>query len=198
VSDFDSGERRAWFRREVLPLEPELHAFAERLARPGQTEPADLVNDVMVAMIRLENWRSIDCPVAYAKRVLRNLAAEAARRSKIVQFGGTSEEIVLGLIDDAPDAEAVMMSRDELRRLQETVAAMPEAMRRAFTLRKVYGLSPPQIAEQLGVSISSVEKYLTKGLRICSERLARDIGGYRRKGVVVNLWAKARDRGGSE
>ncbi len=196
MSTSEDDQRRAWFRREILPLEPELHAFAERLARPGQTEAADLVNDVMVAMIRLENWRAIDCPGAYAKRVLRNLAVEAARRSKIVRFGGSSEEDVLALVDDAPNAEAVAMSRDELRRLQEAVSSMPEPMRRAFTLRKVYGLSPPQIAEQLGMSVSSIEKYLTKGLRFCSERLARDPLGQRRSGVG-NPWGKARDRDGT-
>ena len=196
MSESDDDRRRAWFRREVLPLESELHAFAERLARPGQTEAADLVNDVMVAMIRLENWRAIDCPAAYAKRVLRNLAAEAARRSKIVRFGGASEDDVLALIDDAPDAEAVMISRDELRRLQQVVASMPEPMRRTFTLRKVYGLSPPQIAEQLGMSISSIEKYLTKGLRLCSERLAREPVRQVRNGVG-NSWGKARDRDGN-
>lgn len=192
----ESEARRTWFRREVLPLEAELRAFADRLARPGQTEAADLVNDVMVRMIALENWRDVDCAAAYAKRIIRNLSAEAARRSTIVAFGIATEDAILAMIDDAPDAEAVAMSRDELRRLQDAVAAMPEIMRRAFTLRKVYGFSTASIAEELGLSVSSIEKYLTKGLRFCSERLAREPVRKPRRGVA-NRWFKTRHQDGN-
>lgn len=192
----ESEARREWFRREVLPLEPELRAFAERLARPGQTEAADLVNDVMVRMIALANWHEVDCPAAYAKRALRNFAAESARRSKVVAFGSLPDDDLHAIADDAPNAEEAALARDELRRLKEAISAMPETMRRVFTLKKIYGRSSAEIADELGLSISSIEKYLTKGLRFCSERLARDMAG-KPRGGVAERWLKARHRDGN-
>lgn len=193
VYEPEAEARREWFRREVLPLEPELRAFAERLARSGLTEAADLVHDVMVRMITLGNWGDIQCPAAYAKHVLRNLAAEAARRSKIVAFGSLPDDDFFGIADERPDAEATALARDELRRLKEAIAAMPETMRRVFTLKKVYGRSSAEVADELGLSISSIEKYLTKGLRFCSEKLARDTVG-KPRGGVAERWLKARHR----
>src|SRR5688500_16184299 len=102
--------RRQWFRQEILPLEPQLLRFAERIARPGQTEAADLVHDVMLKLIVFAQWRELECPAAYAKRMLRNIAIEAARRSTVVVFGSTCDDAMLTLVDDAPSAEAVMLA----------------------------------------------------------------------------------------
>jgi len=45
---------------------------------------------------------------------------------------------------------------------------LPEKARQAFLLKRVEGLSYQAIAEQLNVSISSVEKYAARGLQACA------------------------------
>lgn len=194
--DSDREARRAWFRREVLPHEAELRLYAERVARPGETEADDLVHDTLTKMFALPNWEEVDAPVAFAKRMLRNLALDAARRSKVVVFGAAPPEDHLLIPDDAPDAEATVIARDELRRLVEIIKELPPQCRRVFTLRNVYGLSPPQVAEQLALSVSTVEKHLQNGLRICADRLGRELrlGGRRTLG---DRWGSRRDRDGS-
>lgn len=189
----EQDARRRWFREEILPLEPELLRYAERLVRPGQTEADDLVHDVLLKLIAYPDWRVLECPAAYARQMLRNLAIEASRKSKVVVFGLAPGEDAIGmLVDEAPDPQATAISRDELARLEKVISELPAMCRRVFTLRKVYGLSPPEIAEKLGVSVSTVEKHLTKGLRICTERLAREpVGGIRAK--ARSLWTRARN-----
>lgn len=174
MSSREQEERRAWFRAEVIPLEADLRRFAERLARPGEAEANDLVQDVFAKMIALPNWREIDCPGAFAKRSIRNLALDAARRSAVVKFGVATDAEIGAIVDERPDAETVAIGRDELRRLQLIIEELPDQVRRVFTLRKIYGLLPGQIAVTLGISVSTVEKHLSKGLRICSEKLARE------------------------
>jgi len=49
----------------------------------------------------------------------------------------------------------------------EAVAALPEKCRQVFLLRKVHGLTHREIAERMSLSISSVEKYLLKGILAC-------------------------------
>jgi DNA-directed RNA polymerase specialized sigma24 family protein len=48
----------------------------------------------------------------------------------------------------------------ELRHLVARVATWPAPMRQVFTLRKVYGLAPPQIARRLGLTDAQVERHL--------------------------------------
>lgn len=49
---------------------------------------------------------------------------------------------------------------------------LPPVIRRTLTLRKVYGRSQQQIAEQLGVSPDEVERHLTYAARHIAEMLS--------------------------
>ena len=55
---------------------------------------------------------------------------------------------------------------------------MPEQYRKMLILRKVYGFSQQEMADHLGISISTVGKHLTKGLVRCADYLKnKDIKG---------------------
>jgi RNA polymerase sigma-70 factor (ECF subfamily) len=189
-------ERRAWFRREILPLEPQLRAYARRFCRRGEAEVEDLVHETYARAIGYERWQEVDSASAFAMRILKNIALDGQRRTKIASFQAIEDFDRMGLADEAPDPEVTVLSRDELRKLREVVERLPDQVRRVFTLRKVYGLPHKEIAERLGLSVSTVEKHLAKGLRICSEELAREEG---RQSVVSfgAAWASRRHRDGS-
>jgi RNA polymerase sigma-70 factor (ECF subfamily) len=51
------------------------------------------------------------------------------------------------------------------------VDRLPPLCRRVFVLRKVYKLSHTEIAEVLGVSHSTIEKHVAKGLLRCRDYL---------------------------
>lgn len=189
----DDEARRAWFREAILPLEPELLARARRLARRGGPEPEDLVHDTFARAIATKGWREIDNPSAFAMRILANLALDHFRRRKVVAIDAVADLEELGFIDEGPDPQATVLARDELRRLARIVADLPPQCRRVFTLRKVYGLSCPQIADELGISVSTVEKHLVKGLRTCSEKLAPDAKPSRL--VVGKTWRTKTEAG---
>lgn len=171
----DQGDEaaRRWFRTRILPLESQLLAQARRLGRSTGLEPEDLVHETFARIISLDNWAEIDSPLAFALKVMRNLALNVLRRRKVVAIDALGDIDALGAADDGPDPEAAVLARDELRFLQTVIAELPPQCRRVFTLRKIYNLSIAQIAAELGITVSTAEKHLTKGLRICSERLAR-------------------------
>jgi RNA polymerase sigma-70 factor (ECF subfamily) len=71
---------------------------------------------------------------------------------------------------DAPVDEQI----DARRRFESFCAAvdrLPPLCRRVFVLRKVYRLSHDEIAEVLGVSHSTIEKHVAKGLLRCRDYL---------------------------
>lgn len=172
----EDDERRAWFRREILPLEPDLLAYARRFCRDGQTDPEDLVHEAFARAIACKTWREIGNPAAFATRVLRNCALDALRRRKVLTITAVADFERIEPVDEAPGAQAMLESREELRLLADAISELPTQCRRVFTLRKVYSLSPEEIAVRLGLSVSTVEKHLVKGLRYCSDKLGRRIG----------------------
>ncbi len=51
------------------------------------------------------------------------------------------------------------------------VGGLPEHARRAFVLKKVYGLSQQEIAERLGITPAEVERHIANGLLRCRDYL---------------------------
>ncbi len=171
--DGDAEARRLWFRYEVLPLEPVLRAYAVRFCHGGADEVEDFVHETFARLIAYPQWHGIGNVQAFALRTLKNIAITAARRRKIVSIDVIADLDTINVADDLPPADRVVEAREELRRLAGLIVELPPQCRKVFTLRKVYGLSHAQIAVRLGLSVSTVEKHITKGLRLCSERLAR-------------------------
>ena len=86
---------------------------------------------------------------------------------------------VLGAGDQVT-AEDVVEGRRKMAVFAEAIAALPPQCRRVFVLRKVQGLSQKDVARQLGLSVSTVEKHLATGLLKCSEYLrlrGYEVGG---------------------
>jgi RNA polymerase sigma-70 factor (ECF subfamily) len=172
----EDEHRRAWFRREILPLEPDLLAYARQFCRDGQTDPEDLVHETFARAIACKTWREVGNPAAFAIRILRNCALDALRRRKVLTITAVADFERIEPIDETPGVQALLESREELRLLADAISELPTQCRRVFTLRKVYSLSPEEIAVRMGLSVSTVEKHLVKGLRYCSEKLGRRIG----------------------
>jgi len=54
----------------------------------------------------------------------------------------------------------------------DAVASLPEKCRQVFLLRKIHGLAHKEIAERMGLWLSSVEKYVRQGSVTCRDYLA--------------------------
>jgi RNA polymerase sigma factor (sigma-70 family) len=99
-------------------------------------------------------------------RTAQNLARDAMRADRVrAAYAAkvTSDQIASGGI--APD-EAVA-GRQELGALLDALKALPERTRRIFLLNKIDGMTYPQIARLLGVSVSTVEKEMISALEFC-------------------------------
>lgn len=80
----------------------------------------------------------------------------------------------LQLSDASANPEAQAIAREGLRSLCQVLAELPTQQRRVFTLRKIYNLSHAEIADELGITISTAQKHLTKALAHVSAQM-RDI-----------------------
>jgi RNA polymerase sigma-70 factor, ECF subfamily len=96
-------------------------------------------------------------------RLARNAALDHLRRRRAIP----SEEVYGA--DSHVDEDAL----DSARSLRVAFAALPEEQRNVVMMRHVIGLTPPEIAEQMGRSESSIHGLHHRGRRALQQELRR-------------------------
>ena len=156
---------------EVLPHRPAHLAYALRLTgEPSGAE--DVVQEAYARLFALTDWRRIERPHPFAMRTIHNLVVERFRRADVVQIDQALRLDLFDPVDEQPSPERDLMARAELRQVAQALDMLPERCREVVRLRRIEGYAPGQIAEKLGISVSTVEKHLAKGLHLLTERLS--------------------------
>lgn len=137
---------------------------AERMAReaPGQTlQPTALVHEAWLRLggDRQPKWKSRAHFFGAAAEAMRRVLVDKARHKKRLKRGGQMERVEL------EEAQiACPLPADELLALDEALTQLAEFDPRAsevVKLRFFVGLTEDEIAQQLGVSLSTVERTWT-------------------------------------
>ena len=185
-------DRHHWFKSVILPEEPALLSRLRRiLSSPDEAE--DVTAETLARAYVATDFARITAGRAYLFQISRNLLIDAARRNKIVSFDLMADLDQLQ-VDDG--LEACLHARDELRHLQAIIETLPIQCRRVFILRRVYEHSIGEIADQMGLSVSTVEKHLTKAvMRVMNAiRDREELGG---QWIETTRLAALADRGRS-
>lgn len=124
----------------------------------------DVVQEAWVRLGAAADGKAIADPLSYLYRIVRNLAVDGRRRR-------TREDRTIAPDADqamAPDArpspEIEAADRDELRRVAEAWAELPERTRLAMELRQLAGWKLKDIAAHLGVSITVAHEIVADGI----------------------------------
>lgn len=161
---------------EILRLENLLRAYLHRFApRPADLE--DLLQETYTRLLAIppERRSQIQAVQAFALTTARNIAVDWARRRQIVPIDLVEDLDALAVSEDVARLDEIVNAHQELVQIAEAVADLPDRCAEVFTLRKVYGWSQREIAERLGISISTVENHLVKAVRRCKERLSAPV-----------------------
>jgi len=152
--------------------------FTARLRSRAEAE--DLVQELYFKVTAIEgDAASVGGGAALLYRMAENLMLDRLRSA---QRGQARDEHWRrtqggeGLVDgdqpaDAPSAEAVVESRQRLAIVLSVLEELSPPVARAFRLHKLEGLSHSETATAMGVSRSSVEKYVSSALKAVARRL---------------------------
>ncbi|MCB9600794.1 MAG: sigma-70 family RNA polymerase sigma factor [Sandaracinus sp.] len=163
----EARAKEALYRRHVRMVT----GMAHRLL--GGNEVDDLVQDAFVAAFeRLEDLRN---PQAFAKwigMIVVHTARKRIRRRRLKRrfFLERSPEAILDA-RVAPDAPPDVAT--ELRALYGLLESLPADVRIALVLRRVEGMTVPEIAESMSLSPATVKRRLQDGEVLLSARLGR-------------------------
>jgi RNA polymerase sigma-70 factor (ECF subfamily) len=143
--------------------------FARRVGSRAEAE--DLTQEVFLRMVRRLELENVENVEAFVFRTAVNLLRDRSRRDKSqterkVEFANRHPDV------DDLSPERVFDSRQSLTNVIAVLEQLDERTRDAFILHRLEGMKHAQIAELLGVSVSSVEKYIIKALTLLTQRSA--------------------------
>lgn len=159
-----------WFNEEIFPYERQYTMLALRLTKCSD-EALDLVHDAYTQIFALDNWAHITNPKAYMMRSVYNIGLNHIKRSQIVSIKQIADYDAIDDIDLAPDAFDTYSDRQELKIVLDALAQLPPQCRKVLVMRRIEGVAPRDVAKKLGLSLSTVEKHLARGLLLLSEYL---------------------------
>lgn len=161
-----------------------LRYFIARRVPPDEAE--DVMQDLVV---KLQTHVSgpVAEPRAYLYRMAENLLldrirSEGRRRGREQAWVAARAGATLDA-DDRPSAEQALIARERLALVSEALAALPERTLFVFRRYRIDGIPQRQIAAELGISLSAVEKHLQKAYQVVVEtrmRLDADTHGPQR------------------
>lgn len=106
---------------------------------------------------------------AYLTQIARNLVIDQWRRQRIER--AYLQSIAHLPEPETPSLETRALILETLMQIDAMLDRMPDKVRSAFLLSHFEGLSYGQIAERLGVTVSSVQKYMTRAIQACYQVL---------------------------
>jgi len=125
---------------------------------------ADLTQEVFTRILeRGDKIEEIRHPRGYLFRSAKNLAAELWRAPN-QEFVEAIEDWEHGLSDSPED---ILHHRQTLSALLTAIENLPPRCREVFLLHRFEGMSYPEIATQLGIGISAVEKQMMRAMKAC-------------------------------
>ncbi len=156
-----------------------LHRYLR--ARGAGEDAEDLLQDLWLKINAAADDDRVIEPLPYLYRMAHNLMIDrrrsAARRVArdqqyydVIDVGGNGA-------DNKPNSERTLVARDDLRQIDGVLAALGARTDHIFRRHRVEGVAQREIADELGITLSGVEKHLQKAYRaVLSARNRLDRG----------------------
>jgi len=124
----------------------------------------DIVQETFVRTYEAHLKKDIQYPRTFMLRTVRNIALNHVKRWDN-KYGTSIEDLSEPLVHfQTATLEAQLESEERFLHFCRAVDQLSGQCKKAFILKKVYGLSQREIAQYLSISESTVEKHVAKGM----------------------------------
>ena len=136
----------------------------------------DVSQETFLRAYKAEQEKEIEHPKAFLFRIAKNLmlsefSSKARKITDYIEDYDSSEELL-----NTDHLESNVMAQQKLGIYCEAVASLPTQCRRVVIMKKVYAMQNKEIARRLDLSVSTVEKHLTKGIRRLNSTITNRYG----------------------
>lgn len=158
--------------RTYLSIRDNLSRAVAGIVPPKEVE--DIVQETYVRVCKVQDDGEIQSPKSFLFRIARNLALDHAKRAETRLSDSLDADMARDhIVDDSVDSTyQTVVSHEKFSLFCEAVRCLPAKCRRVFVLKKVYGLTQREIARELNIGESTVEKHIARGVRHCADYMA--------------------------
>lgn len=126
---------------------------------------ADLAQDTYLRLLVSGHIPDVSQSRCHLTQIAKGLVVDLFRRRRIE--AAYLESLSTLPEPETPSVETRVLVIETLIEIDRLLHGLPNKVRRAFLMCKLDGLSYREIADELGVSVSSVEKYIAQALVAC-------------------------------
>ena len=112
----------------------------------------------------------VERPRAFLYKTAWNLSVDLFRKKKRQAEESLESEEIRESLTVSADQDAIVESKEQVELLCRAIQELPPKCRQVFLLHKFKERSHAEIAEQLGITRSMVEKHITKAMAHCRHR----------------------------
>jgi len=138
----------------------------------NKQDAREVAQEAYIRLIRRENGKNIECFQSFLFRTATNISIDLQRQRARQAKNFARNHFPQGDIDEITP-ERTLNARQTLETLQKLLENLPPKCREAFILYKFKNLDHREIAEKMSLSVSSVKKYIARGLAFCIQEMAR-------------------------
>lgn len=150
------------FLTPFIALRKSISHYVSRIVPPADVE--DIVQDTYVKLCSIEDKDPKKYNKSFLYTVAKNLALDHLKKADNKLTDKVEDESEYHTEDsDKLFDEAV--TNEQFGHFCKTVQQMPAQSRKIFVLRKVYGFSQQEIADQLEISVNTVSNQLVNGMK---------------------------------
>jgi RNA polymerase sigma-70 factor (ECF subfamily) len=169
---------------ETLLVRYQPHLFRFGLRMCGNVEDAgEIAQESLISMARsLRDFRGESSISTWLYTIARRLCLKKRRRSKFAPVRDESldapgADAGQRVADPAPDPEQTVLKRELAAALTRAIDGLDASQREVLVLRDVEGVSAPEVAEVLGISVAAVKSRLHRARAAIRQELAPLLGG---------------------
>lgn len=153
-----------------MGIQKSLAKVASTIAPPKEIE--DIVQETYVRICEISNEEPITSPRSFMYRIVKNLALDHVKRAETrlsISLDDSLNADIQELGEQAGEDSTfnTVASKEEFELFCRAVRQLPLQCRRVFVMKKVYGYSQKEIAADLNISESTVEKHIAFGIKRC-------------------------------
>lgn len=157
------------FERDVERLYLEHQGWLKGWLRRRVSEAADaddLAQDTFLRILRSRRTlHDVRQPMAYLATIANSLLINRWRRQALERAYAEALAAMPEAVETSPEGRLLLI--EALLEIDELLHGLSPRIRRIFFLSQLDGLTYPQIASQLGLSVDQVQKAMSKAFRAC-------------------------------
>lgn len=156
----------------------ELQRFLLRRSDGGRQSARDLAQEVYLRMLRVDDATLLHNPQGYMYRIASHVVYESLLKTEMEPVTFDSE--IMASAGERPSSLPADTAEAQLEihaQLKAALTRLPPVYRQVILLHKREGLSYKEVAQQLGLSVHTVKKYVFRALaQVRAMRLKRHGG----------------------